>query len=205
MFDYTSISDSLINELKNLRIDLSVYWGMQVIKNGELNNSHKHIISALKRKMWIEDDLKYLNIAGLDVLRQLEELEKNPKELKKRQIEDNFKEALRNKFEEWWSIYPSSNNFTFRSIPFIGTQSKKIKKDDCFDVFCKLTLKFNPDVIIAATSNHVEIAKIESYNKGVNQITFIPNSYRYLKEELFIPFIKESGEEENKTFKNFEI
>lgn len=205
MFNYQEVSEVLINELKTLRIDLSVYWGMLKIKNeGELNNQHKHIFSALKRKMWIDDNLK-LNIAGLDVLRQLEELEKNPKELKSDKIKENFKEEIKEKFEEWWNVYPSTNNFTYRSTHFTGIQSKRIKKEDCFDLFYKLTLKFEPDLIIRATANHIEIAKLESYNKGQNQITFIPNSLRYLREEIFLPFIKEFGEDDNKTFKNFEI
>lgn len=100
--------------------------------------------------------------------------------------------ALYDGFEDWWEIYPATNGFTYKNVRFAGIQSKRIKKSDCKNEFAKLIVSgFTKEQIIEATKVHIETAKELSYKHKLreNQLTFVPNSLRYLKEKCFEPYI----------------
>lgn len=100
-----------------------------------------------------------------------------------------------NKFEDWWKIYPATDGFTLDGRKFDGSQSKRIKKDVCKKTFNKLINSgVDADDIINATKYHIEQAKRQSLKKGSSQLSYIPNSERYLRESLFEPFIEQSKE-----------
>jgi len=112
------------------------------------------------------------------------------------------------KFDEWWETYPATNNFTIQNTDFKGTQNKRIKKDECkrlFNVMC--SSEFDPDDVILATKHHLQTAMELSLKRRENQVSFIPNSERYLRERYFEPYIK-LYKEKQKTAKSggdFEI
>lgn len=107
------------------------------------------------------------------------------------------------KFEEWWETYPATDDFEYKGKKFSGTQSKKVKKEECVVLFNKLVHGgLDADKIISATKYHFDNAKSLSLRKGTNQLSYIANSERYLREKMFEPFIgkviKDDQQQENK-------
>jgi len=139
------------------------------------------INQMLLRKQLITED-NQVTMSGEELLSYMED-DGNPKELVKR--------LKTNDFEKWWVTYPATNMFVYKNKTFKGTQSKRVKKLDCKQLFNKyINEGFTADDIINATEYHIQMAKDLSFKKGENQISFIGNSYRYLNEKMFQPFIE---------------
>lgn len=101
------------------------------------------------------------------------------------------------KFEEWWSNFPSGDGFEYKGREFKGTRKLTIKKEDCRVLFEKLVHSgTDADKIINATKTHIETAKSLSLRKGSNQLSFIMASERYLRERCFEPFLGKVVKEE---------
>lgn len=111
------------------------------------------------------------------------------------------------KFEEWWAVYPTTNFFEIEGREFKGTQNKRIKKEECEKLFTLLCVSLSPDDIIKATAFHIQTAKEISYKKKENQLTYIANSERYLREKFFEPYLERAKKAELTavTKKDFEI
>lgn len=156
---------------------------LQFIKNEEeLDEEHtktQSILQLLNRKQLINEN--GLTILGEELLKNIEIDEIIP-----------IKAIKIDKFEEWWKIFPASDAFEMDNRTFMGTQSKRIKKDICKKTFNKLLNVFTAEDIIKSTSFIIEQAKKISLKKGTNQISFIANSERFLREEMFSPYIEMS-------------
>lgn len=102
--------------------------------------------------------------------------------------------AAMSQFDQWWTIYPATNDFEINGRHFKGSQKKNVNKGQCkeiFDRYVKLKL-FLAEDIIRATEYHINLAKELSLKKGENQLTYITNSERYLREKYFEPYIEKS-------------
>ena len=159
---------------------------LQFIKDEEsMEEEHpktQSLLSLLNRKQLITD--KGLTLLGNSLLEDID-MEYIP--LKKQP----------DKFEEWWKIYPASDGFTKDGRSFMGSQSKRIKKDLCKVKFTKLINSgYEAEDIIKATEHHIDQAKKISLVKNSNQLSFIANSERYLREEMFEPYIGLSQEKQ---------
>lgn len=201
------IKPALIKELKNLKIDLSLFWGLSLaIKKDNKFIAFDWITKSLVRKGWIDDNYN-ITVYGKDIYNQLLLVNKKNKEINiKKTIMDKFQKDLTD-FENWWNVYPSTDHFIYNSVEYKGTQAKKIKKDECSDLFILLNAKYSFDDIIKATQYHIETAKKQSIKTNKNQISFIPNSLRYLREEVFQPFIEISKNEihNSSSYKEIEL
>lgn len=95
-------------------------------------------------------------------------------------------------FDRWWNAFPASDNFVYKNKKFTGSRSMRIKKDLCVAKFKEIISegKYTADDIIRGTENQVDAAKEESYRRGVNKVSYITNSERYLRERAFEPFIE---------------
>lgn len=100
-------------------------------------------------------------------------------------------EKIASEFDNWWSVYPPTNNFEFNGRMFKGTRKMNINKSNCKEIFDRyVSLKlFTAEDIIRATDYHINLAKEESYKTGQNKVSYITNSERYLKEKYFEPYI----------------
>lgn len=99
-------------------------------------------------------------------------------------------EEKKDSFEAWWNTYPASNYFEHKGKTFKGTQAKRQKKEECRKLFIVLcNSHFRAEDVIRATKFHIDMAKEESVIRRDNQLSFIPNSERYLREKKFEPFI----------------
>jgi len=167
---------------------------LQFIKEQEeLDEEHlktQSILSLLERKQLINENK--LTLLGEELLNSLE-------------LEElvSIKKIKVDKFEDWWKIYPATDGFTMDGKTFMGTQSKRIKKDACKALFKKIVNEgYSEDDIINATKFHMEQAKKLSFKRGVSQISFIGNSFRYLNEKMFEPYIQSSKVVESKEMAN---
>lgn len=154
---------------------------LQFIKNGEeMDEDHlktQSILSLLNRKELINDGK--LTLLGEELLNNLELEEIAPTKAKRS-----------DKFEDWWSVYPSTDAFELNGRKFNGMQSKKKDKAKCKGHFDKAVREgIDPDDIIAATKYHIDQAKKMSLKKGESQLTFISGSEIYLRNRVYMPFI----------------
>lgn len=144
----------------------------------------------LLRKQLITED-NQITMSGDELLSYIED-DENPKEL--------VKKLKTNDFDKWWVTYPATNMFIYKNKTFKGTQSKRVKKLECKQLFNKyINEGFTADDIINATEYHFQMAKDLSFKKGENQVSFIANSYRYLNEKMFVPFIELYKKQTNKS------
>lgn len=158
---------------------------LQMLANGEeIDLDHPKsaaILSVLERKELILGT--EITQKGTTILNGIEISSKNSAK----------KEDL---FSKWWEIYPSTDAFTLDGRKFMGTQSKKLKKVDCKKLFdAAIKEGTSPEDIIRATAYHIEQAKKLSLKKGESQLSYIPNSERYLRNKVYEPFIDASKEE----------
>lgn len=109
-------------------------------------------------------------------------------------------------FEKWWEIYPATNDFEINGRHFQGSQVKRIQKAECQKMFSVLSNSYRPEDIIDATAYHINNAKEVSFKKKDNQLTYVTNSLRYLREKYFEPYIEKVKKTNKPTAsKEFEI
>lgn len=196
MQELFSLSTGNFQSLLKQKIPLDCIYLLEMINNGEETDSEEFLpfLQRLQRKGYIDVHLK---------------MTKHGEELYKSLFEEKVyvkpKKAEKNSdFERWWAIYPATNDFEINNKHFQGSQKKNIKKDQCATLFNILCNSFTAEDIIRATEYHIFTAKQISYKKGENQLTYIPNSERYLREKYFEGYIdkykKLGKKQENKDF-----
>ena len=140
------------------------------------------IQQMLLRKSLLSSENK-VTLSGEDLLRMIEEDNEKPLNIIKRVTSSDF--------DKWWLTYMPSNMFVYKGKTFSGTQSKRIKKDDCKKAFAKILNEgISAEDITGATEYHFQVAKELSYKHGKNEISYIPNSLRYLSERMFQPYVE---------------
>lgn len=174
---------------------LDVLYLLKLIKDGvDITAALLHpridaINQTLLRKQLITDE-NIVTVSGDDLLGYLEGNEDDKGIVKRLKTND---------FDRWWLIYPSTNMFTYKNKVFKGTQNKRVKKIECRALFNRyLNEGYTAEDIINGTEFHFQVAKDLSWKKGENQLSFIANSLRYLKEQMFSPYIDLYKENTNK-------
>lgn len=167
---------------------LDILYILKLIKEGvDISKELTHpkiqaIHQMLLRKALATED-GTVTISGEDLLSYLEEDGEKVTEMVKKVKSEGF--------EKWWVTYPSTNMFVYKGKTFPGTQSKRIKKEDCKRLFNKIVNEGIPaEDIIGATEYHFQVAKDLSFKHGKNEISYIPNSERYIREKMFQPYIE---------------
>ena len=104
-------------------------------------------------------------------------------------------------FEEWWKAYPGTDTFTHKGKKFTGARSLRQNKDECRLRFDKILLEgeYTAAQMIEALEFDVLQKKENSVKTGTNRLSFMQNSFTYLNQRSFEPFIeliKEGGKVE---------
>ena len=140
----------------------------------------KGVVQSCLRKQYINEEL-ILTVEGKEILSIIKDKDYVAKP-KAKKVE---------KFDEWWAVYPTTDFFEYKGKVFKGTQNKRIKKEECKTLFNRLIAEgHSAEEIITATEFHFNTAKEISLKKGENQLTYIPNSERYLRIASFSPYIR---------------
>ena len=144
-------------------------------------------IAALKqsliRKGLITETEDKLTTLGVELLVFIDS--KESKKIEKKKVDDS-------KFEEFWSNFPGTNNFTHHGHSFTGDRSLRINKDDCRIKFDKVLLEneYTSEELIGALKLHILKIKEESVKTNVNKLTYLHNSSTYLSQRDYEPFIE---------------
>ena len=104
-------------------------------------------------------------------------------------------------FEEWWKAYPGTDTFTHKGKKFTGARSLRQNRDECRLRFDKILLEgeYTAAQLIEALNFDVLQKKENSVKTGTNRLSFMQNSFTYLNQRSFEPFIeliKEGGKVE---------
>jgi hypothetical protein len=193
----------LVKSQKEMKIDLKFYHFEQLIKNGytldmvsllTLIEEHEMEIlcckmpkmealcQAIKRKGLVTDEFK-LTTAGKDLLTFLN-TETQEVLVKKKPKEESF--------ETWWKTYPGTDTFTYKEKSFTGTRGLRQKKDDCKLKFNKILNEgeYTAEDLIASLEYELKQKKENSIKTKSNKLSFMQNSFTYLNQRTFEPFIE---------------
>lgn len=141
----------------------------------------KAIYTSLIRKGIITEDEK-LTTLGTDILSFVSK--KTNKKFIKKKIE-------KSDFDDWWEIFPSTDEFKMGNKLFTGTRGLRTSKEKCRLAFNKIINEgvYNKEDIIKATIYDVKMRKSNSLKQNKNNLMYLQNSYTYLENKSFEPFI----------------
>lgn len=98
-------------------------------------------------------------------------------------------------FEQWWSTYPSSANFTYRGMAFRATRSLRSNKDVCARLYqATIAEGVTPETLLKALNTQVQLMKEESYEKVQNQLQYMSATEPYLRQRKWEAFVDIEGE-----------
>lgn len=170
-----------MDSLTTSKIPLEAIYLLELItEGGEVPLYSLKYLQWLERKAYINRDWKITEY-GTELYKSMfnEGIVKTKRVVKK---DDDF--------DKWWSVYPATDNFSLNGRDFPGTQSKKLHKEECRKMFnVILNEGLTADDIISATQYIVDNAKQTSIKKNENQMSYIANSERFLRERKFAPFV----------------
>ena len=95
-------------------------------------------------------------------------------------------------FDAWWNIFPLTDNFEYKGRKFTGSRGLRRSREDCRIKFNKILAEgdYNAQQIIDATSLDIFLKKEASVKTGDNKLTFLQNSFTYLTQRSYEPFIE---------------
>lgn len=185
-----NISDKHFLEIIKEGYDLNGIFLLKLLHEGNeidsLCREHEKIAAIkqfLIRKNLISEEGKILP-AGNELLLFLD-TKISGKISKKVPTEDNG-------FNEWWSIYPGTNVFTYKNKTFSGDRTLRVKKDDCRLKFEKILAEgeYTSNDLIEALKAEIEAKKETSIKTGTNKLTYMQNSLTYLNQYSFSGFVE---------------
>jgi hypothetical protein len=100
-------------------------------------------------------------------------------------------------FNEWWSHFPSTNNFHYKGKTFTGDRALRKDKDNCRLKFDKIIIEgdYTAQQLIAALNYEVKQKMEKSLKTGENKLSYMQNSLTYLNQrghEAFIELIDDN-------------
>ena len=108
-------------------------------------------------------------------------------------------------FSKWWATFPGTDTFVHKEQKFNGGRALRVRKDDCKLLLGKIVGEgeYTMDELIRALEIEVVQKKDNSVKTKTNKLTYMQNSYTYLYQRSFEPFIelakKQFSIEEDKT------
>ena len=184
------ISIEVVEALKKENMNLTHLWLLTKAEAGDLVPLPE--LKALERRVFILSN--EITETGKEFLTSL---------LSNKTIDKKSKDEINEAFDKWWGVkrgegvFPASDNFIHKGRSFQGIRNLKTKKEDCKAEFRKIVLsgEYTTEEILQGTTNHINVAKEESFKKKENKLSFITNSERYLRLRAFSPFIKTPDKE----------
>lgn len=142
----------------------------------------KMLYQTVRRKGLLSETNK-VTIVGKEVLAFLDE---------KIEVKIPKKKKTDTDFDKWWTAYPGTDTFTYKTVAFAGTRSMRVKKEDCKVKFNNILSEgeYTAQELIAALEYEIAQKKENSLKTRVNRLTFMQNSLTYLNQRSFEPFIE---------------
>jgi hypothetical protein len=157
--------------------------GHDLISLCEGNAKLEIICQGVYRKGLISQDHKITRI-GKNVLEFLKEEAPKDKIVKNKSVSADF--------ERWWKTYPGTDTFEYKGKKFSGSRSLRADKENCKTRFNSILVEgeYTVDDLISALEFDVAQKKENSLKTGMNKLSFMQNSYTYLNQRSFEPFIE---------------
>jgi len=186
------ISSNKLAELGAKGYDLHIIALLQLLHNGE-NVPNQAIFTkaeakSLRKGLISEGKVTKIGKELLEFLKASDEVK-----FEKKKIDDN-------EFLRWWECFPKHDSFEYKGRSFIGSRGLRTKRDDC-----KIKLnailasgKYNIEDIVRATEYDIFLKKEASYKTGQNKLSYLQNSFTYLNQLSFDPFVEISKSQEKK-------
>lgn len=141
----------------------------------------KAIYLSLVRKGMITDEEK-LTVLGNDIL-----------EFVSKKLNTKFvkKKVEKSDFDDWWAIYPTTDEFKMGNKLFKGSRGLRISKEKCRLAFNLIIGEgeYTHEDIIRATMYEVKMRKSNSLKKNKNELSWMKSSEPYLNQKAFEPFV----------------
>lgn len=141
------------------------------------------ICQGVYRKGLLSQDHKITKI-GKNVLEFLKEEAPKDKIVKSKTVNSDF--------ERWWKTYPGTDTFEYKGKKFSGSRSLRSDKENCKTRFNSIIVEgeYTVDDLVSALEFDVMQKKENSLKTGMNKLSFMQNSYTYLNQRSFEPFIE---------------
>jgi hypothetical protein len=157
--------------------------GHDLVSLCEGNAKLEIICQGVYRKGLISQDHKITRI-GKNVLEFLKQEAPKDKIVKNKSVNEDF--------EKWWKAYPGTDTFEYKGKKFAGSRSLRSDKENCKTRFNSIIVEgeYSVDDLIAALEFDITQKKENSLKTGMNKLSFMQNSYTYLNQRSFEPFIE---------------
>lgn len=185
-----TLTFSHFKELTKAGYSLDMLCFIRLIEEGNdpddmcADDAKMKILYQTVRRKGLLSEANKITIVGKEVLSFLNEKIEQPKIPKKKKTDSDF--------DKWWTVYPGTDTFTYKSQSFTGTRGMRVKKDECKLKFNNILLEgeYTAQELIAALEYEVLQKKENSIKTKTNRLTFMQNSLTYLNQRSFEPFIE---------------
>lgn len=175
----------IIKQGYNLDLIYMMLLIQQNIDISDMMNESVKIASlhaTLIRKGLLTDENK-LTLSGLGLLSFL-----NTKE----EIKLVKPSKITSDFDRWWKAFPGTDIFEHRGKKFRGCRTLKSKKEDCRTKLNNILNEgeYTIDQLVGALEYDVLSKKESSVQSNANKLTYMQNSFTYLHQRSYEPFIE---------------
>jgi len=141
------------------------------------------LYQSLVRKGLVSDVTQEITQVGRELLTFADSEVKEPMKKLKQKSSD---------FDAWWNAFPSTDNFEHNGKKFAGSRGLKRNREECRIKFNKILAEgdYTADDIVNATLLDVFLKKQASVKNGDNRMSFIQNSFTYISQRSFEPFLE---------------
>jgi hypothetical protein len=141
------------------------------------------LYQSLVRKGLVSDVTQEITQVGRELLTFADSEVKQPMKKLKQKSSD---------FDAWWNAFPSTDNFEHNGKKFIGSRGLKRNREECRIKFNKILAEgdYTAEDIVNATLLDVFLKKQASVKNGDNRMSFIQNSFTYISQRSFEPFLE---------------
>lgn len=141
------------------------------------------LYQSLVRKGLVSDVTQEITQVGRELLTFADsEVKQSMKKLKQKTSD----------FDAWWNTFPSTDNFEYNGRKFSGSRGLKRNREECRIKFNKILAEgdYTADDIVQATLLDVFLKKEASVKSGDNRMSYIQNSFTYIAQRSFEPFLE---------------
>lgn len=141
------------------------------------------LYQSLVRKGLVSDVTQQITQVGRELLTFADSEIKKPMKKLKQKTSD---------FDAWWNVFPSTDNFEYNGKRFSGSRGLKRNREECRIKFNKILAEgdYTTDDIVQATLLDIFLKKEASVKNGDNRMSYIQNSFTYIAQRSFEPFLE---------------
>lgn len=176
-------------ELMKKQINLDMVYLLSVAANPDMSVKPlidgslriKNVYMRLLRRELISPETGLVTVKGKEILEYIGSSPGTELDMKKKT----------SRFDEWWAVYPGTDNFTHKGRSFRGSRTLRANKQKCREKFDAIVNEgdYTAEELIKSLELNVFQKKEMSVKARMNKLTFLQNSLTYLNQRSFEPFV----------------